>query len=106
MRTATIGRANLIKKIAINNVTNQEASEVLEKTLEEISKVLASGEDVKISSFGTFGVIHKKERLGRNPRTGEGAKISSRRVISFRFCDGFKKLVGNCRIEYALNTQI
>ena len=80
MRTATTSRANLTKKIVINNVTNQEASEVLEKTLGEIAKALASGEDVKIDSFGTFGIIHKKERFGRNPRTGKDAKISSRRV--------------------------
>lgn len=98
MRTVTINRANLIKKIAVSNVTNQKVSEVLEKTLEEISKALARGEDVKVSSFGTFGIIDKRERLGRNPRTGEDAKISSRRVISFRFCDGFRKLVGNLPI--------
>lgn len=95
MRTATTSRVNLTKKIAINNVTNQEASEVLEKTLGEIAKALASGEDVKIASFGTFGIIHKKERFGRNPRTGKDAKISSRRVISFRACGDFKKLVAN-----------
>ena len=95
MKTKTITRSDLIKRIAITNVTNQDASEVLEKILEEIGKALASGKDVKISSFGTFGIIHKKERVGRNPRTGKDAKISSRRVISFRACCDFKKLVAN-----------
>jgi integration host factor subunit alpha len=95
MKTQTINRANLVKRIAITNVTNQEASEVLEKTLEEIGKSLVSGKDVKISLFGTFGIIHKKERFGRNPRTGKDAKISSRRVISFRACGDFKKLVAS-----------
>ena len=95
MRTATTSRVSLTKKIAINNVTNQEASEVLEKTLEEIGKALASGKDVKISSFGTFGIIPKKERIGRNPRTGKDAKISSRMVISFGACNDFKELVAN-----------
>ena len=98
MRTTTIGRADLIKRIAINNVTKQEASEVLEKTLEEMAKALASGEDVKITSFGTFGVIHKRERLGRNPRTGKEAKISARRVVSFRACPTFRKSVTNSSI--------
>ncbi len=95
MRTATTNRANLTKKIAINNITNQEASAVLEKTLEETAKALSGGEDVKIASFGTFGIIHKKERIGRNPRTGKDAKIPSRRVISFRACSVFKKLATN-----------
>jgi len=95
MTTDTITRFDLIRKITPDKVTNQQASEVLEKTLEEIGKALASGEEVKISSFGTFRIIHKKERPGRNPRTGEEAKILSRRVISFRACKGFKKLVGD-----------
>lgn len=84
MTTDTITRSDLIRKITPDKVTNQRASEVLEKTLEEIGKALAGGEEVKISSFGTFRIIHKKERRGRNPRTGEGAKISCRRVVSFR----------------------
>lgn len=95
MRTVTINRADLVKRIAVTNVKNQEASEVLEKTLEEIGKALASGEDVKIASFGTFGIIRKKERLGRNPKTGKDAKISARRVISFRACSVFKKSVAD-----------
>ena len=93
MKRVTVGRANLIKKIAIPHVTNQKASEVLEKTLEEIRKALASGEEVKVPCFGTFRVIHKKERPGRNPRTGEDTKISSRKVISFGMSKDFRKLV-------------
>lgn len=61
------------------------------KTLEKMAKALAGCEDVKITSFGTFGVIHKKERFGRNPCTGKDAKISARRVISFRAFLAFKK---------------
>jgi integration host factor subunit alpha len=91
MTTGTIARLDLVEKIAVDNVTKKEVSEILEKTLEEISKALESGENVKIPSFGTFVVIHKKERLGRNPRTGKDAKISSRRVISFRASPVFKK---------------
>jgi integration host factor subunit alpha len=93
MKTETISRPDLVKKIAIFNVTSQQASEVLEKTLEEIGKALVDGKDVKIVSFGTFAVNHKKERPGRNPRTGKDAKVSARRVISFRACLDFKKTV-------------
>ena len=95
MTTDTITRFDLIRKITPAKVTNQQVSEVLEKTLEEIGKALAVGEDVKITSFGTFRIIHKKERPGRNPRTGEDAKISSRQVISFGACKNFRTLVGN-----------
>ena len=95
MKTVTIKRADLIQKISINRMTDWQVSKVLNKTIEEIEKALASGEDVKITSFGTFGVVHKKERFGRNPRTGKDAKISARRVISFRACRDFKKLVAD-----------
>jgi integration host factor subunit alpha len=97
MKANTLSRVILIKKIATHSTaTSQQASQVLEKTLEEIGKALASGEDVKISSFGTFGIIYKKkERVGRNPRTGKDAKISPRRVISFRASRDFRRLVMN-----------
>ena len=93
MTIDTTGRFELIRKIAINNVSNEQASEVLEKTLEEIRKALVAENKVKISSFGTFSILHKKERPGRNPRTGKDAKISSRRVISFRASPDFKKVI-------------
>jgi len=93
MTIETTGRFELIRKIAINTVTNEQASDVLEKTLEEMGKALADGLSVKISYFGTFSIIQKKERPGRNPRTGKDAKISSRRVISFRASPDFKEAV-------------
>ena len=98
MTTETTRRVDLIKKISIDAVTNQEASEVLEKTLEEIGKALSDGQSVKIPSFGTFAVLQKKERPGRNPRTGKDAKISARRVISFKASPVFKKPVANLSI--------
>ena len=52
--------------------------------LGEISSTLAQGEGVKLSSFGSFGVREKGERMGRNPKTGEEVPISPRRVLSFR----------------------
>ncbi len=84
----------MIEKITQDNVSRTQASEILKKTLETIEKALAEGDHVKISSFGTFSILQKKERAGRNPRTGEGAKISSRKVISFRASPVFKKSIG------------
>src|SRR5476651_2246057 len=95
MTAETVTRADLINKITQNNnLTRQQASEILKKTLEEIERALAGGDHVKISSFGTFSILQKKERVGRNPRTGKDAKISPRQVISFRASPVFKKSVG------------
>ncbi len=52
--------------------------------LEEISEALVRGESVKLRSFGLFSVRAKRERIGRNPRTGVEAPISSRRVLTFK----------------------
>jgi integration host factor subunit alpha len=52
--------------------------------LDEISDALIRGEDVKLSSFGSFLVRHKNGRMGRNPKTGEEVPIDPRRVLSFR----------------------
>ncbi|MDF3033082.1 MAG: integration host factor subunit alpha [Alphaproteobacteria bacterium] len=94
MTAETVTRADLINKLTENNTfTRQQAAEILKKTLEEIEKALAKGEHVKISSFGTFSILQKKERIGRNPRTGKDAKISPRRVLSFRASPVFKKSV-------------
>ena len=78
MTTRTTCRIDLTRKIAINTATNQQTSDVLEKTLEEMGKALADGQSVKIPSFGAFSIIQKKERSGQNPRTGKDATISSR----------------------------
>lgn len=52
--------------------------------LEEMSGALTRGENVKIRSFGLFAVREKRERIGRNPRTGEEVPIKPRRVLTFK----------------------
>jgi integration host factor subunit alpha len=94
MTADTVKRADLISKITQDNdLTRQQASDILEKTLEIIGHALMKGNQVKISSFGTFTPRSKKERIGRNPRTGEDAKKTPRQVISFRASPVFKKTV-------------
>lgn len=94
MTADTVKRADLINKITQeNDLTRQQASDILEKTLEVIGHALVTGDQVKISSFGTFTRRSKKERIGRNPRTGEDATITCRKVISFRASPLFKKTV-------------
>jgi integration host factor subunit alpha len=63
--------------------------------LTEISKSLINGQDVKISSFGTFIVRNKKERIGRNPKTGEEVPITARQVVTFRASNVLKSEVSD-----------
>jgi integration host factor subunit alpha len=57
---------------------------MVEDMLEEICSALARGESVKLSSFGTFAVRQKAQRMGRNPKTGDEVPIAPRRVLVFR----------------------
>jgi integration host factor subunit alpha len=60
-----------------------ESSDIIENIFDFILKSLEEGEDVKISSFGTFKVKHKNSRIGRNPKTGVEVSINPRYVVSF-----------------------
>ena len=64
-------------------LTRAEAETLLDETLEEICAALIRGECVSLRSFGTFNVLAKRERIGRNPKNGVAATICARRVISF-----------------------
>ena len=65
-------------------LSKHESALMLETVLEYISNALIDGEIVKLSSFGTFTSRQKRERIGRNPKTGVAATINARRVISFK----------------------
>ena len=65
-------------------LSKHESALMLETVLEHISNALIDGEIVKLSSFGTFTSRQKRERIGRNPKTGVSATINARRVISFK----------------------
>ena len=65
-------------------LSKHESSLMLESVLDQISNALIDGQTVKLSSFGTFSPRKKRERIGRNPKTGEEATINARRVISFK----------------------
>ncbi len=65
-------------------LSRNESAELVESVLRHMSDALARGENVKISSFGTFSIRDKRARIGRNPKTGEEVPISPRRVLTFR----------------------
>jgi integration host factor subunit alpha len=81
----TITRADLTESVYEEvGLSRNESAELVESILSEISDALVGGENVKISSFGSFVVRHKGGRIGRNPKTGEEVPIEPRRVLSFR----------------------
>jgi integration host factor subunit alpha len=65
-------------------LSRNESAQLVEQVLLHMSDALVEGEQVKISSFGTFSVREKSARVGRNPKTGEEAPIPPRRVLTFR----------------------
>jgi len=65
-------------------LSRNESASLVESVLNEISTTLAQGEMVKISSFGSFWVRQKGQRIGRNPKTGEEVPILPRKVLVFR----------------------
>ncbi|MCT4556076.1 MAG: integration host factor subunit alpha [Pelagimonas sp.] len=65
-------------------LSRNESAELVETVLQHMSDALVEGEQVKISSFGTFSVREKAARVGRNPKTGEEVPIQPRRVLTFR----------------------
>jgi len=81
----TLTRADLTESVYEEvGLSRNESAELVEKVLDEISESLVAGDNVKISSFGSFLVRQKNGRMGRNPKTGEEVPIDPRRVIVFR----------------------
>ena len=84
-KARTVTRADLSEAVYKTvGLSRSESASLVEMVLDEIMVSLAQGETVKMSSFGTFTVRAKAERLGRNPKTGIEVPITPRRVILFR----------------------
>ena len=71
----------LFEELGLNK---REAKEIVETFFEQIRQALQEGAQVKLSGFGNFDLREKKQRPGRNPKTGEEIPISARRVVTFR----------------------
>ena len=85
MAGRTVTRAHLSEAVYQEvGLSRNESAELVETVLNEIATALQSGESVKISSFGSFAVRQKGQRIGRNPKTGEEVPIMPRRVLVFR----------------------
>ena len=79
-------KAEIIDQVyeKVGGFSKKEAAEVVEAVFDTMKDVLAEGDKVKISGFGNFVVREKKQRIGRNPQTGEPIPISARRVLTFK----------------------
>lgn len=98
MAGVTITRAQLGEAVYQEvGLSRNESAELLEAVLSQISDALARGETVKISSFGTFSVRQKGQRIGRNPKTGEEVPILPRKVLVFRPSQVLKNRVNDRR---------
>ena len=85
MSGKTVTRADLAESIYREvGLSRSDSADLVEAVLQEVGDALARGEQVKISSFGSFGVRQKGQRIGRNPKTGEEVPILPRRVLVFR----------------------
>lgn len=85
MAGKTVTRADLCEAVYQQvGLSRTESAQLVEAVLGEIADCLASGETVKLSSFGSFVVREKGQRVGRNPKTGEEVPIAPRRVMVFK----------------------
>jgi len=96
MSETTITRAFLSEAVYQEvGLSRNESAELLESVLSEIANALAKGETVKLSSFGSFSVREKGQRIGRNPKTGEEVPILPRRVLVFRASQVLKNRIND-----------
>lgn len=85
MAEETITRAELVDALVREiGLSRQDCTRFLTGLLETIEDRVVAGDSVKLARFGNFVVRQKKERVGRNPKTGQEAPITARRVLTFK----------------------
>jgi integration host factor subunit alpha len=90
----TLTRADLADAVFEKvGLPRNEAAELVEAVLKQIVYALERGEAIKLSSFGSFGLRQKTERVGRNPKTGEVVPITPRQVIVFKASNIMKERI-------------
>ena len=92
----TLTKADLVEKVH-GKVTSskKEAYDLVNSVFEDLKSSLIRESKVKISGFGSFTVNRKKERIGRNPQTGEAIKIAARKVLTFQPSQALKKALNS-----------
>lgn len=96
MSGKTLTRADLSEAVYQKvGLPRNESADLVETVLKEITGSLENGEIVKLSSFGSFGIREKGERIGRNPKTGEEVPITPRKVLVFRASNIMKSRIND-----------
>ena len=96
----TVTRADLCEAVYRKvGLSRTESAQLVEVVLDEISDCIVRGEPVKLSSFGSFIVRSKSERVGRNPKTGEEVPISPRRVMVFKPSNVLKDKINGALVD-------
>jgi integration host factor subunit alpha len=91
IQAPTLTKADLVAMLCEQiGLNRRESNDMANAFFGLVFSTLARGEEVKLSSFGNFLLNTKKGRLGRNPRTGQPARIAARTALTFRACKGFK----------------
>jgi integration host factor subunit alpha len=102
MTGKTVTRADLCEAVYQKvGLSRTESAALVELVLKEITDCLERGETVKLSSFGSFVVRKKGQRIGRNPKTGKEVPISPRRVMVFKPSAILKQRINNGAAEPA-----
>jgi integration host factor subunit alpha len=100
MSSETVTRAQLTEAVYQEvGLSRNESADLVERVLDEVSSALIRGEMVKLSSFGSFSIREKGQRMGRNPKTGEEVPILPRRVLVFRPSHVLKKRINDRLVD-------
>ena len=92
----SITKADLVDKVYSRlGFSKKECYDQVEIVFDILKETLIRGENIKISGFGKFSVQKKKERMGRNPQTGDRMKISQRRVLTFKPSQVIKSMLNS-----------
>ena len=96
----TVTRADLCEAVYRTvGLSRTESADLVELVLDEISSCIVDGQPVKLSSFGSFVVRDKGERVGRNPKTGQEVPITPRRVMVFKPSNVLKQKINESLID-------
>lgn len=95
---ATVTRIDFANKLREKfGLTTTDSYKLIDLIFSEIEESLIRGEEVKFAGLGSFKILEKPERMGRNPKTGEPAVISARRVATFRPATEFREKVSSSK---------
>ena len=100
MAQNTVTRADLAEAVYESvGLSRTESAELVERFLMLIGDALVSGQNVKLSSFGSFQVRSKNQRIGRNPKTGEEVPILPRQVLVFKPSNVLKSKINKSMVR-------